>query len=81
MRPGSFMNLLNKVLKERGWSRYKLAKELAISQTSLNYYISNPGSIKLPLICRLRSLAVMDWAKFGRALDEQLAELTRKADD
>lgn len=81
MRPGSFMNLLNKVLKERGWSRYKLAKELGISQTSLNYYISNPGSIKLPLICRLRALACLDWPKFGKALDEQLAELNRKSED
>ncbi len=81
MRPGSFMNLLNRVLKERGWSRYNLAKELGISQTSLNYYIKNPGSIKLPLICRLRLLAAMDWGRFGRVLDEQLAELGSKYHD
>ena len=78
MRPGSFVDLITKVQKERGWSRYRLAKELGISQTSLNYYVRNPASIKLPLICRLREIAALVWDKYGRVLDEQNADLVKR---
>lgn len=78
MRPGSFVDLLSRIQKERGWSRYRLAKELGISQTSLNYYAANPGSIKLPLLCRLREIIELSWEKFGKFIEEQHAEIVRK---
>lgn len=53
------MEVLEKARKKLDWTKYRLAKELGISQTSLNYFLEHPESVKIPMLLKIQELLEM----------------------
>lgn len=64
------MEAIEKIRKKLGFSKYKLSKELGISQTQYNYYVKNPASIKLPMLSKLKEISGLSWTDIGELIDK-----------
>lgn len=62
------MELYKKVRKSKGWKRYKMAKELRITQTQLKHYEDQPISTRELLLVRLQKVSGASDAEMWSAI-------------
>lgn len=67
-----FVQVFEKIRERKGWTKYKLAKELGISSTQLNYYENRAKSVNTRVLIRLRSVSGLSWGAFGELLEAEV---------
>ena len=63
------------IIRERlKWSKYRLAKKLGVSQTSLNYLEDEAQSLRIDLLVKLQDLSGMADAPFWKLIKEHVSK-------
>jgi transcriptional regulator with XRE-family HTH domain len=69
------VHLVKEIRVSKGWSGYKMAKALGVSQTQLNYMERQAKSIRTDILIRLWEVSGLDGSEF---LERVKAELKTK---
>lgn len=75
-----FVEKIRRLLGEAGdpISQYKLAKLLGTSSTAIQQYEKERSNrMGLPILCRLRRVARLDWVAFGKLLDDEFFDIEK----
>ena len=68
-------SLVKKVLEKRGWTRYRLAKELGVSLQSIDYIMAqDPKGARIDTVLKLLELGKISAAELVRLLGEAEGE-------
>lgn len=65
------MNLIKNIKKAAGCSTYRLARNVGISPSLMDYYLNRGTGVRLDLLCRLRKTAGLSWVQLGKLLDDE----------
>ena len=66
------MQLFKTIKKKKGWTSYKMSKELGISQTSLNHYEDQPPSNRERLLVKLQEISGMSITEFWELMAKEV---------
>lgn len=69
------VDTLKRIKESKGYTDYRMAKSIGISQTSYKYLERTAKGLQLALLCRIRRAFGLTWQGLGKMLDEEfLAE-------
>lgn len=66
------VELVKDIRESKGWTRYRMAKELGVSQTQLNYMETKAKSIRTDIIVRLWEVSGWSGNEFMRRVKKEL---------
>lgn len=72
------VDIYKKIKKSKGWTTYKMAKQLGISQTQLMHYESQPISTREIILTKLFSLSEMELKDFWGCLEKEAKDARKK---
>ena len=71
----SMKKIIEKILSDKGWTAYRLAKELNTNLQGIDYVLkSGTRGMRLSTLCKLRKISGMSWSAFGKQLDVEFLE-------
>lgn len=73
-----FVELYKKIKKSNGWTSYKMAKELGISQTQLQHYEKQPISTRELILVRLFEVSDIPLPDFWEALSKEAKDARKR---
>lgn len=73
------MQLIKTIRKKKGWTAYRMSRELEISQTSLNHYEGQPPSNREKLLVKLQEVSGLSVADFWDMLKKEVAKCEQKS--
>jgi len=67
------MKIIAQILKGRGITAYRLAREMNLPVTQITGWLKSEeqASFRLPYLCQLRELSGLSWEQFGELLDRE----------
>ena len=68
------MQLFKTIKKKRGWTSYRMSRELGITQTSLNHYEEQPPSNRERLLIKLQKLSGLSVLEFWDLLTKEVTK-------
>lgn len=74
----SIMEIYKSIRKSKGWTPYKMAKALRISQTQLSHYEKMPISQREMLLVRMQELSGLTLSEFWEVLKEEARVAEKK---
>lgn len=66
------MQIFKKIRDLKGWSKYKMAKSLRITQTQLNHYENQPVSTREMILIKLQEESGLSVDEFWQLLSREV---------